>query len=96
VFRTIYLFAGLAITQSVCAQNWEREDVGVLIIQNRAKDIASRPYKAPSIDSQPAWIKKLTYDQYRDIRFNPEHALWVAKNFLSKPCFSTLAISFEN
>ncbi|WP_411860485.1 glucan biosynthesis protein [Halioxenophilus sp. WMMB6] len=37
--------------------------------------MASKPYVAPKHDL-PAPLANLTYDQYRGIRFNPEHAIW--------------------
>jgi periplasmic glucans biosynthesis protein len=41
----------------------------------RAAKLASAPYQAPS-GSLPKTIKALGYDQYRDIRFRPDRALW--------------------
>lgn len=57
-------------------QTWEREEVGFDTIQSRARDLANKPYSPPSADALPAWLNNLTYDQYRDIRFNPNQALW--------------------
>ena len=47
-------------------------------IQSRARDLANKPYVAPNKDALPAWMSNLSYDQYRDIRFNPNQALWGA------------------
>jgi periplasmic glucans biosynthesis protein len=41
----------------------------------RAAKLASAGYQKPGT-SLPGSIKALTYDQYRDIRFRPERALW--------------------
>ena len=41
----------------------------------RAQQSAQRPYQAGS-RKPPAELAALTYDQYRDIRFRPDHALW--------------------
>ncbi|MEO0975190.1 MAG: glucan biosynthesis protein, partial [Pseudomonadota bacterium] len=41
----------------------------------KARDLAAAPYVPPS-GEPPAALAALTYDQYRDIRFRPEHALW--------------------
>src|SRR5690606_40494851 len=38
--------------------------------------LASRPYEPPDRETLPGWMKDLTYDQYRDIRFRTEEALW--------------------
>ena len=35
---------------------------------------AKKPYRPP--EPIPPELKNLTYDQYRDIRFRPDHALW--------------------
>ena len=40
-----------------------------------ARDLASKPYKPPD-NKLPDQLKDLTYDRYRMIRFQPEHALW--------------------
>jgi glucans biosynthesis protein len=41
----------------------------------RAAKLASSPYQKPSA-TLPGAIKALSYDQYRDIRFRPDRALW--------------------
>jgi periplasmic glucans biosynthesis protein len=75
--KTIILLAtlGLIITPAP-GQTWEREDVGFDSIQSRARDLANEPYVPPNRDTLPGWMNDLTYDQYRDIRFNPSKALW--------------------
>ena len=45
----------------------------------RAKLQARAPYRSLS-HKPPAELQALTYDQYRDIRFRPDHALWRAEN----------------
>lgn len=44
-----------------------------------AKDLASKPYKAPNA-KLPDAIAKLNYDQYRMIRFDARRALWRGLN----------------
>jgi glucans biosynthesis protein len=39
-----------------------------------AKTVAAEPFKAPP--PIPDFLKQLTYDQYRDIRFDPARSLW--------------------
>jgi periplasmic glucans biosynthesis protein len=85
--RTTTLFAIVAISSSAFCQTWEREDVGFDSIQSRARDLANKPYVAPNKDSLPAWMSNLTYDQYRDIRFNPNQALWAADNLPFRAMF---------
>lgn len=67
-----------ALTSIAFGQTWEREDVGFENIQSRARDLANKAYVAPNRDALPEWMNKMTYDQYRDIRFNPSQALWAA------------------
>lgn len=44
-------------------------------VRQLARDLATKPFKAPD-DKLPDSLKKLDYDAYRAIRFNPERALW--------------------
>lgn len=46
-------------------------------VDRMAKELASRPQPKPAF-VLPKALKDLTYDQTRDIRFNPERALWRA------------------
>jgi glucans biosynthesis protein len=48
---------------------------GEASVQAMARDLAKRPYRAPSKELPPA-LAKLDYDAYRNIRFNPAHAMW--------------------
>ncbi|MBX6420908.1 MAG: glucan biosynthesis protein G [Sinobacteraceae bacterium] len=41
----------------------------------RAKQLAAAPYRKPE-SKLPQALKDLSYDQYRDIRFKPERAVW--------------------
>lgn len=54
----------------VCAHAFDFTDVDKM-----AKALAAQPYRAPA-NKLPAELKALNYDQYRDIRFKPERALW--------------------
>ena len=85
--RILTLFATAALTAHAWCQTWAREDVGFDSIQSRARDLANKPYIAPNHDSQPAWLGKLSYDQYRDIRFNPNQALWATDNLPFRAMF---------
>ncbi len=44
-------------------------------VRNMARQLALQPYKAPAGDL-PAVLKNLDFDAYRDIRFDPDKALW--------------------
>src|SRR4051794_14375130 len=60
----------LSLLHSAPAAAFGFDDVAKL-----AQKQAQAPYKS-SERAPPAELKALTYDQYRDIRFRPDHALW--------------------
>jgi periplasmic glucans biosynthesis protein len=47
-------------------------------VAQRARELADQPYKPPVIRI-PKELRELDYDQYRDIRFRPEKAIWRAE-----------------
>jgi len=57
---------------------WEREDVRFSTIEEKAKELAGKDYVAADKEALPGWMKSLTYDQYRDIRFRQDRSLWAA------------------
>jgi glucans biosynthesis protein len=44
-------------------------------VATRAKDLAAQPFQDP-VQAVPRWLAELSYDQWRDIRFRPDRALW--------------------
>lgn len=44
-------------------------------VRAMARDLASRPHRAPDT-TLPGPLRSLGYDQYRDIRYDPQRALW--------------------
>jgi periplasmic glucans biosynthesis protein len=62
----------LALVSPTLASAFGFEDVDL-----RAANLARAPYEAAKQDL-PAALRNLTYDQYRDIRFRPDRALWRA------------------
>ncbi len=40
-----------------------------------ARKLAAEPFRDPR-GQVPDWLLKISYDQWRDIRFRPDHALW--------------------
>ncbi|MET0519668.1 MAG: glucan biosynthesis protein G [Burkholderiaceae bacterium] len=62
--------AGLTVLTALPARAFDFEDVAA-----RARQQAQAAYQAPA-NALPAELKALSYDQYRDIRFKPERALW--------------------
>lgn len=58
------------------AQTWLRGSIDFSKIEAKARELSTEPYDPPSENVLPDWMRELTYDQYRDIRFDPEQALW--------------------
>jgi glucans biosynthesis protein len=87
VTKQFIWLAAAAMAGSAWCQTWEREEVGFDSIQSRARDLANKPYVAPDPDRLPAWMKDLSYDQYRDIRFNPNQALWATDDLPFRAMF---------
>ena len=69
VLSTLALWVGLAPSGAE-ARAFSLDDVAA-----RAEKLAAASYQKPNA-TLPKTIKSLTYDQYRDIRFRPERALW--------------------
>ncbi|MFC0408717.1 glucan biosynthesis protein [Roseomonas elaeocarpi] len=44
-------------------------------VRSMARDLAGKPFAAPD-SNLPRALTDLTYDQYRDIRFDPQRAFW--------------------
>jgi glucans biosynthesis protein len=44
-------------------------------VRTMARDLASKPFRPPD-SNLPRELSDLTYDQYRNVRFNPQRALW--------------------
>jgi glucans biosynthesis protein len=65
-----------AVTPAVMAQTIaEPARFTFADVRRQAADLATRPYEETK-DILPQTVRDLTYDQYRDIRFRPEKALW--------------------
>lgn len=42
----------------------------------KAEKLAAKPFEEPTKQKAPKWLTDLTYDQWRDIRYRADHALW--------------------
>jgi glucans biosynthesis protein len=62
----------LALILPVSAQS--NAPLGYKDVVKKAKLLASKPFKEP--EKIPDFLLKLDYDQWRDIRFRPDKALW--------------------
>jgi glucans biosynthesis protein len=49
------------------------------VVRQAARDLAAKPYQPPD-RKLPDTLAKIDYDQYRQIRFRPDHALWRGTN----------------
>jgi len=70
--------AGIALACTLLAPFGGALAFGFDQVAERARELAAKPYVPASVDL-PADLKNLGYDQYRDIRFKPEQALWRAQ-----------------
>lgn len=73
-FKTGYLIVATSVALlfsgfSSAATSFDFQNVTQL-----AKELAQKPYKAPT--AIPAALSKLSYDEYRQVRFLPQHSLW--------------------
>jgi glucan biosynthesis protein len=57
----------------------------------KAEKLAARDYKEPPV--VPDWLVNISYDQWRDIRFKPDQALWKTRSCRSRCSSSTRASS---
>jgi periplasmic glucans biosynthesis protein len=66
----IFIYAGLTLGVRADDMAFDFE-----VLQFRAKALAAKPY-AERPSRVPESLRKLSYDQYRDLRFNPDSAWW--------------------
>jgi periplasmic glucans biosynthesis protein len=57
------------------AANAAAKRFGIDQVVERARNFAERPYEDPR-GKIPQWLLDLSYDQWREIRYRPERALW--------------------
>jgi glucans biosynthesis protein len=74
---TLATFAGL-IALTLGAGSVEAKDATPFnhgVVKALARDLAKKPFQPPDTTLPPA-LAKMGYDEFRSIRFTPEHALW--------------------
>jgi glucans biosynthesis protein len=64
-----------ATTPAFAAPTLEAVHVTLDYIAKKAEERARKPFRSPRADL-PAFLSKLTYDQYREIAFRDDRALW--------------------
>ncbi|HEY9234843.1 MULTISPECIES: OpgD/OpgG family glucan biosynthesis protein [Phenylobacterium] len=67
-----------AITVASAAQAAPARSFSEAQVRSMARDLARRPY-VPQSRELPEVLSRLSYDEYRDIRFNPAQAYWKAE-----------------
>jgi periplasmic glucans biosynthesis protein len=81
--KRVVLFAGLLLAAAFGAAAQPQTDSGLLFtssyVDRLAADMAQKPYAAPDGNLPEQW-STLNYDQYRDIRFRRERAVWHSQN----------------
>lgn len=48
---------------------------GFADVEAKARALAANPFAAPA-ERIPSWLREITYDEWRDIRFRPSGSLW--------------------
>src|SRR5882762_11828181 len=73
-----FLFAAAVLIESGLASHRALADApfDFEAVRAKAKALAGKPYEAPK-SHLPKSLENLTYDQYRDIRFDPTKAWWL-------------------
>jgi glucans biosynthesis protein len=81
-----YAFAAAKVALSASVARADDENSappGIVFKRNtvkaEAKRLADQPFSKPTLELPPPF-NKLSYDQYRDIRFRPEKAIWKGDN----------------
>ena len=73
--RRVVLLGSLLLLVSIPLATPEAHALGLDDVSARAAKLASSPYRKPNA-ALPRAIKALDYDQFRDIRFHPDRAMW--------------------
>jgi glucans biosynthesis protein len=74
VRAAVVLLAALAALASLGARRAPRR-FGFEDVARKAHRLADKRFQTPRV-RVPEWLGKISYDQWRDIRFRPEEALW--------------------
>jgi periplasmic glucans biosynthesis protein len=73
--RSLVLASSLALATVATAAPAHKKAFDLDAVAQRAQELAKAPFK-DTIGSVPKWLLELSYDQWRDIRFKPDRALW--------------------
>lgn len=76
MFNPVVASASIVCLLPLSLFAWERDNLSFANIEERAKVLASKDYVTVDKEALPQWMKSLSYDQYRDIRFRQDRSLW--------------------
>lgn len=81
IARTLFYTALLGVSAAIvsAAEPETRRGFDFDEVVKTAREAASRPYVEPE-QKIPEFLLDIDYDQWRDIRFQPEHSLWRKEN----------------
>ena len=74
IYRQLYLIVAITVCASPALRAAD-QPFDFEVLQFRAKNLAAQPYKQKA-GRVPAWLQKYTYDQLREIRFDPARTWW--------------------
>jgi glucans biosynthesis protein len=83
----------LAVSALAAAWSGSAGAFGLEDVSHRAEELSKAPYRQPS-GNLPDPVRRLDYDQYRDIRFRPERALWRGRHLAFEVMFFHQGFSF--
>jgi glucans biosynthesis protein len=74
-YRRLLVAAALLLAIAAWPARSALATFGLDDVAAQAQKLAQEPFRAAK-DQVPEWMLKMNYDQWRDIRFRPDHALW--------------------
>ena len=72
---SVVISAAAALPRASAADSTSGATFGPSSVRELARGLAAKSFEPPD-EKLPDALKDLNYDQYRSIRFLPEHALW--------------------
>ncbi|MCS7338099.1 MAG: glucan biosynthesis protein, partial [Verrucomicrobiae bacterium] len=73
------VLAGALAAASAALAGFNSTEVNLEYVVRLAAQRARKPFHSPKADL-PEFLRQLDYDQYREIEFRPEKALWLEEN----------------
>jgi len=89
-----FVVLALVLARPVAAQETEGRPFDAAWLEDRARELASRPFEPPA-EPLPEALADLDYDDYQAIRFRPDQALWRGEELLFEVQLFHLGLYFE-